>query len=200
MLERAEDIGYAAVDPVVRVCAQAGVSANAVTVFSLLVAFVTGVFLYIATPLAYVAAVFLVFLNGALDVVDGELARRTGTASARGDLLDHSVDRYADAALVGGAAAGVGAWEVGIVAVAGVIMVADAGAFAQARGEERVYGGLLTRADILTLVVIGAVASAAGLEGGGYKPFVVVIVIIAVGAHATVVQRAALVRRMTDDR
>jgi len=200
LLERAEEVGYAAVQPIVRACARAGVSANAVTAFGVLVALATVFFLYMATPLSYAVAVLLILLNGVLDVVDGELARRTDTASARGDLLDHSADRYADAALVGGAAAGVGAFELGLVAVAGVIMVADTGAFPQAIGRERVYGGLLTRADILMLVVVGAVAGATGFEAGGYEPFVAVVALIAAGAHATVVQRALCVRRMTDDR
>ena len=196
MLERARDAGYAVVDPVVIAAARRGVTPNAVTVVSLFVALFAGASLYTATPVAYAFAAALVVFNGFLDVLDGELARRTGNATERGDLLDHTVDRYADAAVVAGAAAGLGAWAVGFFAVSGVILDADAGTKAQAVTGGRMYGGILTRADISALVVVGAVASSVGLEALGYEPFFVVLVAFAVGGHATAVQRAVTVARV----
>jgi archaetidylinositol phosphate synthase len=196
VLERAERLGYAAVEPVVGAAESAGVTPNTVTIFSVLVAIVAGLFLYVGTPLAYAVAVCLVLVNGVFDVVDGELARRTGTASARGDLLDHAADRYADVAVVTGAAAGVEAWFVGALAVSGVLFDADAGTAAQAAGVGRLYRGLLTRADISALVVVGGAASAAGIEAAGLEPFVVVLGVLAVGGHLTAVQRLVSVRRL----
>lgn len=196
MLERARDAGYAVVDPVVIAAARRGVTPNAVTVVSLFVALFAGASLYTATPVAYAFAAALVVFNGFLDVLDGELARRTGNATERGDLLDHTVDRYADAAVVAGAAAGLGAWAVGFFAVSGVVLDADAGTKAQAVTGGRMYGGILTRADISALVVVGAVASSVGLEALGYEPFFVVLVAFAVGGHATAVQRAVTVARV----
>lgn len=196
MLERARDAGYAVVDPVVVAAARRGVTPNAVTVFSFLVALFAGVSLYTATPVAYASAAALVVFNGFLDVLDGELARRTGNATERGDLLDHTVDRYADAAVVAGAAAGLDAWAVGFFAVSGVVLDADAGTKAQAVTGGRMYGGILTRADISALVVVGAVASSVGLEALGYEPFFVVLVAFAVGGHATALQRAVTVARV----
>ena len=196
MLERARDAGYAVVDPVVIAAGRRGVTPNAVTVVSLFVALFAGASLYTATPVAYAFAAALVVFNGFLDVLDGELARRTGNATERGDLLDHTVDRYADAAVVAGAAAGLGAWEVGFFAVSGVVLDADAGTKAQAVTGGRMYGGILTRADISALVVVGAVASSVGLEALGYEPFFVALVAFAVGGHATAVQRAVTVARV----
>jgi archaetidylinositol phosphate synthase len=196
LLERARDAGYAVVDPVVIAAARRGVTPNAVTVVSLFVALFAGASLYTATPVAYAFAAALVVFNGFLDVLDGELARRTGNATERGDLLDHTVDRYADAAVVAGAAAGLGAWAVGFFAVSGVVLDADAGTKAQAVTGGRMYGGILTRADISALVVVGAVASSVGLEALGYEPFFVVLVAFAVGGHATAVQRAVTVARV----
>ena len=46
----------------------------------------------------------LVQLSSVLDGVDGELARVTGRASRRGAFLDALLDRYADAAVIGGLA------------------------------------------------------------------------------------------------
>jgi archaetidylinositol phosphate synthase len=197
LLERARDAGYAVIDPLVEFAARNGVTPNAVTLFSLLVALVAGTLLYAATPATYAVASVLVILNGFLDVLDGELARRTDNATERGDLLDHTVDRYADAAVVAGAAAGIGAWFVGFFALSGVILDADAGTKAQAVTGGRIYGGLLTRADISAFVVIGALASATGLGALVYEPFFVVLVVFAVGGHATAVQRAVKVARLS---
>ena len=197
MLERARDAGYAVIDPLVESAARNGVTPNAVTFLSLFVALAAGTLLYAATPVTYAVASVLVILNGLLDVLDGELARRTDNATERGDLLDHAVDRYADAAVVAGAAAGIGAWFVGFFAVSGVILDADAGTKAQAVTGGRIYGGLLTRADISAFVVIGALSSAARLDALGYEPFFVVLVVFAVGGHATAVQRAVTVARLS---
>ncbi len=196
MLERAREAGYSVVEPFVEFTARRGVTPNEVTVFSLFIAFVAGTLLYAATPVAYAAAAALVVLNGFLDLLDGELARRTDTATERGDLLDHAVDRYADAVVVAGASAGIGAWAVGFFAVSGVILDADAGTKAQAVTGGRMYGGILTRADISALVVLGALSSAAGLDALGYEPFLLVLVMLAVGGHATAVQRALTVARL----
>lgn len=196
MLERAREAGYAVVDPLVEGATRRGVTPNAVTVVSFFVALFAGASLYVATPVSYAVASLLVVLNGVLDVIDGELARRTGNATERGDLLDHAVDRYADAAVVAGAAAGVGAWFVGFFAVSGVLLDAEAGTKAQAVTGGRMYGGILTRADISALVVVGAVGSSVGLEALGYEAFFFVLLAFAVGGHATAVQRALTVARI----
>lgn len=196
MLERAREAGYAAIDPLVEGAARRGVTPNSVTVVSFFVALFAGASFYWATPITYVVGALLVVLNGFLDVLDGELARRTGNATERGDLLDHVVDRYADAAVVAGASAGVGAWFVGFFAVSGVLLDAEAGTKAQDVTGGRMYGGILTRADISALVVAGAIGSSLGLEALGYEPFFVVLVAFAVGGHATAVQRALTVARI----
>lgn len=198
MLDKAESAGREAVEPFVRLAVRRGVSPNAITVASVVVAFAAALFLYVATPAAYVAAIGLVVVNGVFDMIDGELARRTGEATDRGDLLDHSADRYADTAVVAGAAAGVEAWLVGFFAVSGVLFVAHAGTAAQAAGAGRIYGGALTRADISTLVVLGAAAGATGLDASGYPPFVAVLALLAVGGHVTTVQRLIAARRVVN--
>ncbi|MDZ7687502.1 MAG: CDP-alcohol phosphatidyltransferase family protein [Halobacteriales archaeon] len=200
MLERARDAGYAVVEPLVEFTARLGVTPNAVTSLSLFVALVAGGLLYTATHIAYAAAATLVVVNGLLDVLDGELARRTDNATERGDLLDHAVDRYADVAVVAGAAAGVGAWTLGFFAVSGVVLDADAGTKAQAVTGGRMYGGLLTRADISALVVIGALGSAVDATALGYEAFVFVLAVFAVGGHLTAVQRAVVVARLYGNR
>ncbi|HEV2166197.1 MAG TPA: CDP-alcohol phosphatidyltransferase family protein, partial [Thermoplasmata archaeon] len=48
------------------------------------------------TPILFLAVAAGVFASGVFDVLDGEVARRTGRAGPKGDLLDHVLDRYAD--------------------------------------------------------------------------------------------------------
>lgn len=139
----------------------------------------------------YLVGSACVFLNGWLDLVDGSLARRLGTESPGGDLLDHVLDRYADLAIVGGLAAGQDAYALGLLAVTGVLMTSYLGTQIQAVGLGREYGGLLGRADRLALV--GAVGALAFLVPGPVVATLTVVelllVLFAVVGHVTALQR-----------
>ena len=129
-------------------------------------------------------------MNGALDLLDGALARRQNVASTAGDLLDHVLDRYADILIIAGLAAGVGEYAIGFLAVTGVLMTSYLGTQAQAVGLDRVYGGMLGRADRLVLVGVVAVLTALypaailGLTLVGW-----LLVLFAVVGHITALQR-----------
>lgn len=107
-------------------------------------------------PLLFLPVSVLVFLGGVFDVLDGEVARRTGRASPQGDLLDHVLDRYADLAiLLGIAASGFVDPVLALLALVTLLLVSYMGTQAQAVGQGRQYGGLLSRADRL-LILAGA--------------------------------------------
>lgn len=113
------------------------------------------------TPVLFLPAAFLIFFSGVFDVLDGEVARQTGRSSARGDLLDHVVDRYADLLiLLGIAASGFANPVLALLALVSLLLTSYMGTQAQAVGAGRLYGGLLTRADRLLLL-----AGATFLEG-----------------------------------
>jgi archaetidylinositol phosphate synthase len=141
-------------------------------------------------PILYVVGAFFVFLNGWMDLLDGALARRQGTDSMSGDLLDHVLDRYADIVIIAGLAAGVEAYPLGFVAITGVLMTSYLGTQAQAVGLDRVYGGLVGRADRLAIIgVVTAVsavftAALAGLTLVGW-----LLVFLAAVGHLTALQR-----------
>ncbi len=93
-------------------------------------------------------------MNGFFDAVDGKVAKLTGKASARGDFLDHALDRYADVVMVGGLA--LSSWcdlRIGFFAVVGILLTSYMGTQAQAVGCKRNYSGLLGRADRLVLLM-----------------------------------------------
>lgn len=106
-------------------------------------------------PYPFLAVCLLIFASGLFDVIDGEVARRTGRASARGDFLDHVFDRYADMAILLGLA--FSAWAnavVALLALVSLLLVSYMGTQAQAVGAGRMYRGLLSRADRLLILTL----------------------------------------------
>jgi len=120
-----------------------------------------GILFFLSSPTNELSTYYLygaalcVFLNGFFDAIDGKVAKLTNKASARGDFLDHALDRYADVFMVGGLA--LSTWcrpSVGLLAVVGVLLTSYMGTQAQAVGLKRDYSGLLGRADRLMLLMI----------------------------------------------
>ncbi|AGB16305.1 phosphatidylglycerophosphate synthase [Halovivax ruber XH-70] len=138
----------------------------------------------------YAAASLLVLLNGWLDVVDGALARKQSVASRAGDMLDHVLDRYADVVIIVGLAAGIEAYPLGIAAVTGVLLTSYLGTQAQAVGLDRVYGGLVGRADRLALIgLVGFLAVPLSGAYGGHGLVWWLLAFLAVVGHLTAIQR-----------
>ena len=179
-------------DPFVAGAKRLGLTPDAVSVLALLTAIGAGVAFAFAAELGllYLLGAVLVLWNGIFDLLDGALARELDSQSDAGDLLDHVLDRYADILIISGLAAGVGQYALGLAAITGVLMTSYLGTQAQAVGLDRVYGGLLGRADRLALIGVGATvaavidATALGLTAVGW-----LLVIFAVVGHLTALQR-----------
>ncbi len=137
------------------------ISANLFSWLALLAAFLAGLFFYLSNPndiqsfsFLLVASLF-VFINGLLDAIDGKIAKLTNTASKQGDFLDHALDRFADVFIVAGLA--LSPWcdiRLGFFAIIGMLLTSYMGTQAQAVGYQRVYSGLLGRADRLVILMI----------------------------------------------
>lgn len=173
------------------------VSPNALSGVAFVAAIGAGVSFYVATPSLLPVAVLLVFLNAVLDALDGRVAKLTGRTSARGDFLDHVLDRYADVFILGGIAlGGYGDLLVGFFAVLGVILASYMGTQAQAVGLGRDYRGLLGRADRLVILFFAGwvqlFADPFGVGGGPlvYTPLTLALLVFAVLGQVTAVQRA----------
>ncbi len=191
-LDRFRHVADRALDPFVGAARTVGLTPNGVSVIAFALAVAAGGVYAVAPgqPLLYLAGAVLVFLNGWLDLVDGALARELDVASSAGDLLDHVLDRYADIVIIVGLAAGVGQWALGIAAVTGVLMTSYLGTQSQAVGLDRVYGGLLGRADRLALVgVVTGIAAFVRPVGLGLDPVGWLLVVFAVVGHVTAFQR-----------
>jgi len=191
-LDKFRPLADRALGPFVSAARTLGLTPNGVSVVAFLLAVAAGGVYAIATqnPLLYLLGAVLVFLNGWLDIVDGALARELEVASSGGDLLDHVLDRYADIVIIVGLAAGLSRWALGIAAVTGVLMTSYLGTQAQAVGLDRVYGGLLGRADRLALVgITTGVAAFLNPELFGLTLVGWLLVVFAVVGHVTAFQR-----------
>ncbi len=189
----------AVTEPLAAVAMAAGASPNLISILSMIFALAGGGLYYLSasdSSLLYLAAL-LVLLNAVFDAVDGALARMTGQAEAKGDFLDHVIDRYADMAILAGIVfAGYVSEAVGIFAVMGILLTSYLGTQAQALRLGRLYGGIMGRADRLVLILIATVANAlfprdlAGLSILGWA-----VVLITAASHLTALQRIVLIWR-----
>ncbi|NHN40359.1 CDP-alcohol phosphatidyltransferase family protein [Halorubellus sp. JP-L1] len=183
-------------DPWVRAAQALGLSPDGVSVVAFALALAAGGLYWYAGPavadasLAYAVGAVCVAMNGWLDVVDGALAREQDVASDGGDLLDHVLDRYADVAIIAGLAAGIDRYDLGLAAVTGVLLTSYLGTQAQAVGLDRVYAGVLGRADRLALAgVVGLAVAVYPTQLYGLTLVGWLLVVFAVVGHVTAVQR-----------
>lgn len=129
--------------------------ANILTYLSLLFAFLAGISAYFSYENEWLllATAFFILVNGILDALDGKIARIRGEANKKGDFIDHAIDRFSDVFIIGGIIISV--WVnkiIGITAFSSVLLVSYLGTQAQAVGYERLYAGILGRADRIVIL------------------------------------------------
>ena len=169
-------------DPIVGVLARTGITPNQLTVLGFLGNVGAGV---LAARGEFLAAGLVMLAFASLDLLDGALARATGRASAFGAVLDSTLDRLSEAAVLGGLIfyyASRGDREEVVlcfVAITGSIVVSYVRAQALANGLD-LRDGLFTRAERVLLLGGGLIIS----------PILRIILwILAIMSYATVVQR-----------
>ncbi|MGH9456401.1 MAG: CDP-alcohol phosphatidyltransferase family protein [Thermoanaerobaculia bacterium] len=91
-------------------------------------------------PEAFGLAIVAAAAGGALDLLDGVVAREQGLASRWGDFLDHFSDRVSDAAMTAGWVIGAGVRPaIGLFAIAAVMLNGYAGTQVEASFRTREY-------------------------------------------------------------
>ncbi|MEO8605776.1 MAG: CDP-alcohol phosphatidyltransferase family protein [bacterium] len=142
---------------------------------------------------------WLVLFAGTLDILDGKVARGGEGASVRGAFLDSVMDRYAEfvsyVGLIVLFAHGWRVWAV-LLAILGGFMVSYARARAEGLGV-RCEIGMLQRPERYVLLGFGSIfGSISGhLLGGDHVLLTITIVLLAVLANLTAVQRIVYVSR-----
>lgn len=184
-------------DPVVGALATFGVSPLLVSLFG--VAFSAWGAVVVARGSLLGGGVFLL-IAGLCDVLDGDLARRTGKASLFGAFIDSTLDRVSEFVYFGGIilyvvgrANGYAAWEpvVILLALMGSVLTSYARARAEGIGIECKVG-VMERPERIALLAIGLIA--------GYRFLMAVMILLAATSLFTVVQRVRHVHRASASR
>ncbi len=156
--------------PLGRALARTGITPNAITILTLVVAMISAYFFYLGDLLLGFGVMVLTVV---LDMFDGAVARAANLGSRFGATLDHTLDRYAEFFFMLGLMAGpVGAvsipwwpvspgdtfipWFWGFVALFGMLMASFTRAKAESVGEmESCTVGIAERQEKLILQFVG---------------------------------------------
>ncbi len=178
-----------AVQPIVSVLARLGLTPNMLTVTGFFLN--AGVGLVIALGQPQIAGVLLILTSG-FDLLDGALAKATGTGSKLGAFLDSTLDRYSEAIVLLGllwlSVQRTQTQDIYLIyiVVVGSLLVSYTRARAEGLGLEcRV--GLLGRPERIAVLCVGLI----------FNWVTVALVILAVFSHITALQRMIHVRSST---
>jgi CDP-diacylglycerol--glycerol-3-phosphate 3-phosphatidyltransferase len=148
--------------PVGRRLQQVGISADVLTATGLVSAGITA--LSVATGHFLLALVFLI-VTGLHDLLDGPVAKASGTSSVRGAFFDSVTDRVADALILGGIAWYLVSTHPGhlVLLPFAVLAVTTLVSYQRAKAESlgiSAKGGLMERAERMILLGIGFLSAA----------------------------------------
>lgn len=185
-------------EPVTRTSVRFGIHPNALTILGFGITVVSAVLFGFGS---FRWAGVVLFIGGSLDVLDGHLARITGTKSIFGALLDSTLDRYAEIAIFIGIIAYYlfrapantlnDVWVLtAITGVSGSLMVSYVRARAEGLGQECAVG-LMQRPERVICLGLGA------LLGEMYLP--VALVLIAVVSNVTAFSRMLHIWKQSSD-
>ena len=142
--------------PLVDWLAKAGVTPDMVTLAAVPVAVLGGACLLLSpsVPALLIVVPLLVVLRLVLNLIDGNMARRTGKIHPRGELYNELGDRLADIAFLAPVAFLPGASpQIVLLGVLVGVMASYVGITARAAGGERIYRGILSKPGRMALLV-----------------------------------------------
>lgn len=177
--------------PLVDRLAAAGVTPDQVTLAAIPVALVAGACLLAspAAPVLLLAVPLLAAARLVLNLIDGNLARRTNRIHARGELYNEVGDRVADIAFLAPVAFLPGAQpQVVLLGVLGAVLASYVGITTRAAGGVRIYRGIMSKPGRMALLSVCSVwAFAAGPDSA--MPWTVFGSLLLVGAILTLLER-----------
>jgi len=180
--------------PAVRIIGKTGVSPNGLTVIGFLISIGSAVTIGMGY---FLVGGILVLVAGAFDMLDGPLARAKGQTSTFGAMLDSTLDRLSEAAVLLGILVYYvrhdGTWETWLpyVTFVGSVMVSYLRARAEGLGL-KCEVGVFTRAERVIVLAVGLVI-------GQWVELAVIVALslLAALAFVTVIQRLHHVRQLT---
>ena len=183
MLGRLRERYQKAIAPVGVALVKTGISPNAMTLLSLLIAVLSGLVYAIREP---IAGASLVVFASVLDMFDGAIARAMNGGTRFGATFDHVVDRYAEFFIVFGIIYGKYCdWTVGSFTLFGMLMASFTRAKAESVGGLRSCTvGIAERQEKLLLFIVGSILTPFFIDTLYYATLLVGVL-----SHITVVQR-----------
>ncbi len=142
---------------------------------------------------------FMMLASGTLDILDGRLARRLGSASKGGAFLDSVIDRYSEFAVIAGLMVYFGGgWPVWALLffLLGGMMVSYTRARAEGLGQD-CQVGVLQRPERIVILGFGSIFSSVLTHtvGGDQVLLKLVVLLLAVFTNLTALQRFVHVSR-----
>jgi phosphatidylglycerophosphate synthase len=184
----------AAMQPIGRGLGKIGVTPNAISTLSLVIAVLAAVAYASRAPV--LGAVGLL-VSGFVDMLDGTVARATGAVTRFGAVYDPVLDRYAEfAVLFGMGYGGLVGWVWVVFSLFGMVMASYVRARAEsAGGLESCSVGIAERQEKIILLVIGSLV----------QPFFsfglsIAVVIVGLLSHVTAAQRLRFTLKQTSGR
>lgn len=184
--------------PLVDRLAAAGVTPDQVTLAAVPVAILGGAAILASpqVPLLLLAVPLLIVLRILLNLIDGNMARRTGRIHPRGELYNELGDRLADVALLAPVAWLTGASQaLVLLGVLCGVLASFVGITARAAGGERIYRGVLSKPGRMTLLLVcclwAFIAGPADLT-----PWTVFGPVLLIGTTLTLLERVVIAVRM----
>jgi phosphatidylglycerophosphate synthase len=160
-----------------------GLKPNTITTISLLISCVAGAAYSVRLPL--MGAIGLL-ASGFVDMLDGAVARATGSVTRFGAVYDHVLDRYAEfAVLLGVGLGGLVDWVWIVFALFGMVMASYARAKAESVGGlKSCTVGIAERQEKLILLLIGSI-----IQPVFSLALPIAVAAVGVLSHVTVIQR-----------
>jgi CDP-diacylglycerol--glycerol-3-phosphate 3-phosphatidyltransferase len=185
--------------PLVDRLARAGVTPDQVTLAAVPVAILAGACLLASPsmPALLLAVPALAGVRILLNLVDGNMARRTGKIHARGELYNEVGDRLADIAFLAPAAWLPGALpHVVLLGVMTGVMASYVGITAKAAGGERIYRGILSKPGRMALLSVTCVVAFV-LGPADTRPWLAFGPLLLLGTSLTLIERIVVaIRRL----
>jgi len=170
-----------ATEPLARILARTGITPNTLTLLGFLLSLIVA---WVLAQGHLFLGGFLVIISSGFDLLDGALARVTGRVTAFGAILDSTLDRFAEAALLFGLSVFyLGQYRVTEVVLIYLVLVGSlAVSYVRARAEGlglKCEVGFLARPERVIILALGLI----------FNQVLIALWILAVLTHVTVGQR-----------
>jgi len=181
LIDIRRNLAYRITNPIIKILSKSGITPNALTLINLALNIVAA---YVIATGHFVPGGVLVLLSGLFDLLDGALARFTKQTTKFGAILDSTVDRISEAAIL----CGLLIWYLArggnseIILIFAVLVGSFLVSYIRARAEGlgwQCQVGLFTRAERVIVLAIGLLIS----------QILIALCILVVFVFITVVQR-----------